>query len=83
MPHRLGSDNRVMKIIIALAFAGILLALATAGRAMLKDGGGQPKTNRMVKALAWRVGISVALFLFILLSYWMGWIQPTGIPVAR
>jgi hypothetical protein len=31
----------------------------------------------MARALAWRVGISVALFLFILFSWWMGWIQPT------
>jgi len=23
-----------------------------------------------------RVGVSVALFLFILFSYWMGWIEP-------
>jgi hypothetical protein len=30
-----------------------------------------------------RVAISIALFLFILLSYYMGWIQPTGVPVGR
>ncbi len=69
-----------MKIIIALAFVGILLALSLAGRAMLKDGGdGKPKSNRMVNALAWRVGLSVALFVFILISYKLGWIHPTGI----
>jgi hypothetical protein len=33
----------------------------------------------MAKALAFRVGFSVLLFIFVLLSYWMGWIQPTGI----
>jgi hypothetical protein len=73
-----------MKLIAAAAFAAILLALALAGRAMLRDGrSGQPKTNRMVRALAWRVGISVALFVFILISYKLGWIQPTGLPQAR
>jgi hypothetical protein len=25
----------------------------------------------------------VALFLFILLSYYMGWIKPTGVPLGR
>ncbi|MBI5333200.1 MAG: twin transmembrane helix small protein [Burkholderiales bacterium] len=70
-----------MKLIVAAAFAAILLALGLAGRAMLRDGRrGEPKTNRMVRALAWRVGISVALFVFILLSYKLGWIQPTGLP---
>lgn len=73
-----------MKIVIAGAFVAIILALAMAGRAMLRDGrDGSPKSNRMVKALAWRVGLSIALFAFILLAYLFGWIQPTGIPVGR
>lgn len=73
-----------MNIVIALALVAILIALAFAGRALLQDGrNGAPKSNRMVKALAWRVGLSIALFLFILVSYKLGWIQPTGIPVGR
>jgi len=51
---------------------------------MLQNGKpGQPKTSRMVNALALRVGISVALFLFILLAWQLGWIQPTGLPVGK
>ena len=38
--------------------------------------------SRMAKALAWRIGLSLALFLFILLSYKLGWIRPTGLPVG-
>lgn len=73
-----------MKWIVLLAFVGILFALASAGRAMLKDGrDGAPRTKRMFHALAWRVGLSVALFLFILVSYKLGWIQPTGLPIGR
>jgi hypothetical protein len=30
-----------------------------------------------------RVGLSVLLFLCILLSYWLGWIHPTGIPLGH
>jgi hypothetical protein len=33
----------------------------------------------MARALAVRVGLSVLLFLCILISYKLGWIQPTGI----
>jgi hypothetical protein len=73
-----------MKIVIALALLAIVLALAMAGRAMLQDGrDGQAKSNRMVKALAWRVGLSIALFLLVLLSYLLGWIHPTGIPIGQ
>ena len=73
-----------MKIILLLALIGILGALAAAGLFMLKNGSGSSKRGpNMARTLAVRVAISVALFLFILLSYYMGWIQPTGVPVGR
>ena len=74
-----------MKILIALAFAAILGALAFAGVAMVrgKESAGQAKKPTMMRALAVRVGLSVALFLCILLSYKLGWIQPTGISAGR
>lgn len=71
-----------MKIIITFALLAIVVALAMAGRALLKDGrDGTPKSNRMLHALALRVALSVTLFLFILFSHKMGWIHPTGIPL--
>jgi CHASE2 domain-containing sensor protein len=73
-----------MKILIALAFVGILGALATAGVFMMRDGrDGKPKTGNMMRALAVRVALSVLLFACILLAYWAGWIQPTGVPLGR
>lgn len=71
-----------MKIVIVLILVGILVALAAAGLFMLKRGG-KNKPGGMARALALRVGLSVALFLFILLSYKLGWIQSTGIPAGR
>lgn len=62
-----------MRIIIVFALAGIVLSLGSALVYLIRDKGG---TNRTVNALTVRVGISVALFLFILFSYWMGWITP-------
>ncbi|RQO59306.1 DUF2909 domain-containing protein [Paucibacter sp. KBW04] len=75
-----------MKLVISIAFIGILGALAAAGLFMLKGSSGADKSKRgpnMARALALRVGLSVALFLFILLSYLMGWIEPTGLPLNR
>ncbi|MGZ8981389.1 MAG: twin transmembrane helix small protein [Burkholderiaceae bacterium] len=62
-----------MRIIILIALAGILLSLGSALVYLVRDKG---STNRTVNALTVRVSISVVLFLFILFSYWMGWIQP-------
>jgi purine-cytosine permease-like protein len=75
-----------MSWIIAAALLGILAALATAGLFMLRrsrDDAEGRSDKRMARALAARVALSVALFLFILFAYWMGWITPTGVPVGR
>ena len=74
-----------MKIVIVIALVGVLFALGSAGLFMVRkrprDGAAADK--RMAWALALRVGVSIALFLFILLSWKMGWVQPTGIPTGR
>jgi len=61
----------------------VLAALASAGVLMLRKGGDPDGTNRpMARALALRVALSVALFLFIMLSWYMGWVKPGGLPVG-
>jgi hypothetical protein len=32
----------------------------------------------MVKALTWRIGLSVGLFVLLMLAYYQGWISPHG-----
>jgi hypothetical protein len=65
-----------MKILVAIAFILILASLGSALVFLMRDKG---KSNRTVKALAFRVGFSIALFVLILIAYQLGWIQPTGI----
>jgi hypothetical protein len=65
-----------MKIVVAIAFILILASLGSALVFLMKDKG---KSNRTVKALAFRVGFSIALFVLILVAYSLGWIEPTGI----
>ena len=73
-----------MKPIIILALIAIIGVLIVAGISMIRDGrDGKPKTNAMMRALALRVGISVALFICILAAYKLGWIRPTGLPLGR
>ena len=73
-----------MKTIIVIALVAVLAALASAGLAMLRRGDRpRERDTRMARALAWRVGLSIALFLFVMLSWRMGWIAPTGLPTGR
>jgi len=73
-----------MKTVIIIALVLVLAALAGAGLFMLRKGGDPASRDaRMARALALRVGLSIALFLFILLGWYMGWIKPTGLPLGH
>lgn len=65
-----------MKILVAIAFFLIIFSMGSALVYLMKDKG---KSNRTVKALAFRVGFSITLFLLILLANHYGLIHPTGI----
>jgi hypothetical protein len=65
-----------MKTVVAIAFVLIVGSLASALFFLMRDKG---RSNRTVQALAMRVGLSITLFLLVLFSYKMGWIQPTGL----
>ena len=72
-----------MKTVMVLMFVAVLGALGGAGVFMLRKGkDGDRRGKQMARALAMRVGLSVALFLFILLSWYMGWVKPGGIPAG-
>ncbi len=69
-----------MKVVIVVAFALIIGSLVSALVFLVKD---QGRTNNVVRALGFRVGFSILLFLFILFANQMGWIESTGVPVGR
>lgn len=80
-----------MKIFIALAFLGILASLGSALFFMMRrprpGAADSAEDNRrrsqhMARALALRVGLSVLLFLCLLISWKLGYIQPTGLAVG-
>lgn len=73
-----------MTYLVALAFIAILSSLGAALFFMMKDGSdGKRKTSNMARALAFRVGFSILLFICILIAWKMGYIQPTGIPAGK
>jgi hypothetical protein len=73
-----------MKIIVAFAFLAILASLGFALVFMMRNGrSGSTQSGRMVKALGLRVGVSIVLFICILIGWHLGYIQPTGIAAGQ
>lgn len=70
--------------LVILAFLAIIGSLGAALYFMLSDGrNGKTKTNHMARALAFRVGFSIVLFICVLIAWKLGYIQPTGIPAGK
>lgn len=73
-----------MKYFAIAAFVGILASLASALFFMMRGSkDDKQKSTNMFRALALRVGISIALFICVLVAWKLGYVQPTGIPVSR
>lgn len=68
-----------MKWIIPVVLLMIVISLGSALYYMMKDRG---NSSRMVRSLMLRIGLSVALFLGILLAHYFGLIEATGIKVG-
>ena len=72
-----------MKILVALAFLAIIASLGSALFFMMRGSSNdQARGKRMARALALRVGLSIVLFLCLLLAWKLGYIRPTGIPAG-
>ena len=73
-----------MKYIVVFAFLAILASLGSALVFMMRNGrAGSTQSGRMVKALGLRVGVSIVLFICILIGWNLGYIQPTGITAGQ
>jgi Protein of unknown function (DUF2909) len=63
----------MIKIIVIIFILAILFSLGSALYYMLTQ---KKSPQLMVKALSWRIGLSIALFLLLLIAFIMGWIHP-------
>lgn len=70
--------------LVILAFVAIIGSLGAALYFMLRGGrDGGNRSRHMARALAFRVGFSILLFLCVLIAWKLGYIQPTGIPAGK
>ena len=68
-----------MKALIVLVLLLIIASLGLALKYLLKDG---ERSTRTVKALTFRIGMSIALFFLLLLGYQAGILHPHGLNKA-
>jgi hypothetical protein len=74
----------VIKILIIVFLITIIYSLASALFFLVRDHG---ESDRTVKRLTWRIGLSLILFLFLWGAHQLGWIEsnsgPIHVPVAE
>ena len=66
----------LFKTIIVILLLVVLFSLFQALFFLIKD---DSKSDRMLKALTWRIGLSVFIFILLLIGQAVGLIQPHGL----
>jgi hypothetical protein len=66
----------LLKILILALLIFIIFSLGSGLYYLLADRG---KSTRAVKALTWRISISLVLFLVLMLAFYLGWLTPHGV----
>ena len=64
------------KIFILVIMLVILISLFSGLLFLVRDNG---KTKNTVKALTWRIALSLGLFVFLIIAFSAHWINPHGV----
>ncbi len=70
----------IMKILIIAVMLAILFSLF---RGLYFLATGKQDSKKTVNSLSWRIGLSITLFLLILIGIYMGWLEPHGLPIVK
>ncbi|HSW68784.1 MAG TPA: twin transmembrane helix small protein [Gammaproteobacteria bacterium] len=68
----------LVKIIIVLFLIVIVYSLGSALYYLAHERN-EADADRVVKALTWRIGLSLLLFVLLFVAYAMGWVNPHGV----
>lgn len=68
----------LITLVVLGALAAIVVSLGT-GLYHLSRGGGEEDSRKLVRALTWRIAISIALFALLMLAWYFGLISPHGL----
>ncbi|MEO6078183.1 MAG: twin transmembrane helix small protein [Steroidobacteraceae bacterium] len=62
-----------------LIIAVLIAIIGSLGSALFQLSRGKGDSRKMLRALTWRISLSVALFLLLLIAWRMGFIRPHGL----
>ena len=68
-----------IKILIILAMLAILFTLFRSLYFLMT---GKQESKKTVNGLSWRIGLSMALFVLIVVGIFAGWLEPHGLPTV-
>ncbi len=74
-----GLYNPPMDLARLLIVAVLIAIIGSLGSALFQLSRGKGDSQKMLRALTWRIGLSVGLFLLLLLAWRMGYIRPHGL----
>ncbi len=66
-----------MKIVVILFLLVILYCLGSGVYYLI--GNQASAATKLAKALTWRIGLSLGLFLLLFVAYFLGWLHPHGL----
>ena len=69
----------LVKIVVILLFLLVVGSLGSALVYLIRDKG---KGERVVRALTFRIGLSLLAFMILILGTYLGWIEPHGLHPA-
>jgi len=69
----------IIKILIILAMFAILYTLF---RSLYFLVTGKQDSKKIANSLGWRIGLSIMLFVLIIIGIFAGWIEPHGLPTV-
>jgi len=71
-----------MDILLRVVIIVVLIAIvASLGTALFHLSSGRGDSRKLLRALLIRIGLSVGLFLLVMLAWWAGLIAPHGLPM--
>jgi apolipoprotein N-acyltransferase len=76
VPDAYNPGMDLAKLLIIAVLAAIIFSL---GSALFQLSRGKGDSKKMLRALTWRIALSVALFLVLLIAGRMGYIRPHGL----
>lgn len=66
----------IIKAIVILLLLSVFFSLGSALYFLIRD---RDNSDRIVKALTWRIGLSLLIFVILFIAFALGWIKPHSI----